>query len=618
MNSDQSGNNILEIYRNSLKSMQRFESETRLLMAEIEDLRESISSMEVRHVRLEKDMQARLSSQANDELSKLISHEQQKWSKEANTAQLALNDLEKTFNENLNRVSTDIKNQTPSKYATLLNKCESLLKNGSDILKSVDKSLINSSRENAILAIKSTSKITFSELEVAYYDTELSLSHIPEQEQGKFYRVLSKILQSGELKDDVKSNAVKFVVLLALLLIVIKETVLFIGLYTTFVIYCLITDLTNGVKTIKAITPLLVLDLKCSLFKTQLEDIMQVAVDKNKESLKQQYDNKKQELKAILDDAYKNYRNCEQRIRSTTTSETLIFNAKSTYEARIRESLDEIEELKQQLDDNNICVESNKNRLRQLIKDKEQYKIDLYERYLRPSQPGVSTLLIDSFFLGMTDTEELIEFKYDGKPTMVMYYGEDNTANEQLISMMIIQLLASMRITSIRIGIYDSFRACTPYAVFSPRELDGYIDLITTSENLKDYIQSEYDLLRVRSRDILSTSSNIEEYNKTMLARGSLTVDYHILLIQDPDDNLIKDPKFLQLCRTGFTVGIIPIIFLSNAQIMETIRGDSEKKKLFNEFLDVFQDRLYTYESKTQDLTHRGVTLKQQILNKMR
>ena len=87
-----------------------------------------------------------------------------------------------------------------------------------------------------------------------------------------------------------------------------------------------------------------------------------------------------------------------------------------------------------------------------------------------------------------------------------------------------------------------------------------------------------------------------------MLQRKSLTREYYILFIQDPDPKLLGSQKFLQLCRSGPVVGIIPIIFISHLAVSSMRSENAQILIPLIEFFECVRNNTFTFNGSTQDI----------------
>ena len=105
-----------------------------------------------------------------------------------------------------------------------------------------------------------------------------------------------------------------------------------------------------------------------------------------------------------------------------------------------------------------------------------------------------------------------------------------------------------------------------------------------------------------RNTTILTEAPSIEDYNKQMLDRKSLTREYCLLFLQDPDFKLLASQKFLQLCRSGPKVGIVPLVFLSHTNVNKMKEENDNVLDGLLSFMEIVSENAYSFNGSTQDL----------------
>lgn len=385
-------------------------------------------------------------------------------------------------------------------------------------------------------------------------------------------------------------------------LVLIYLPIFFIMPYIGIMLNSLMSNSKYTRKLIALCYPYLVLERSISDLRKDLDkrvDIMRGQrfrqIDAKKAEMLKDLETKSQQLQDRLETV-------SSETKNSLSSEDIIAKVKSDFQSRIDYEMDQCKNITTALKRIDKYNESNASQLELALSRKEDLKQKVYDYYLNPTTPGASKLLTTSFFLGMDDSEELIEFDYKGETTLVVYKGENNSVNTPLITMMLMQLLANMSIVSLQLAITDIRNACIGYAQFSPSKLSNRIRLCATDEAVSEIIELFHTELLTRTSTILTQAPNIQEFNQQMLQRKSLTREYYILFIQDPDPKLLGSQKFLQLCRSGPVVGIIPIIFISHLAVSSMRSENAQILIPLIEFFECVRNNTFTFNGSTQDI----------------
>lgn len=293
----------------------------------------------------------------------------------------------------------------------------------------------------------------------------------------------------------------------------------------------------------------------------------------------------------------------EKTVRSNISQEELNERVDLQYAREIEDCDKKIADTEKQIKRQKMFIASNEEQIPALKEQQKALLEQIKELYLNPSVPGTSRRLTKSFFLGIDEKKgTLIEFKFDGKTTLIMYKGVSCRSNKDLISMMLMQLLSSMSLTTLSIYLTDLSSAGSDYAVFFQTELSGKLHMCATSDDIKNAIEDLHRELIIRTRDILTEAETLEAYNEQMLSRKSLPREYIFFLLQDPTDTDMQNQKLVQLLLNGPTVGIIPIIFVQHTNLTEMISRAGDKAGALVRFFDAFGKCAFTFDGTTSDL----------------
>ncbi len=289
--------------------------------------------------------------------------------------------------------------------------------------------------------------------------------------------------------------------------------------------------------------------------------------------------------------------------RNSISKEELNKRVEMQYAQEIENCNKKIADTEKQIKRQKMFIASNEEQIPILKEQQKSLLEKIKELYLNPSVPGTSRRLTKSFFLGIDEKKgTLVEFKFDGKTTLIMYKGASCRSNKDLISMMLMQLLSSMSLTTLSIYLTDLSSAGSDYAVFFQTELSGKLHMCATSEDIKGAIEDLHNELIMRTRDVLTEAETLESYNEQMLSRKSLPREYIFFLLQDPTDVDMQNQKLVQLLLNGPTVGIIPIIFLQHTSLTEVISRVGDKANALIRFFDAFGECAFTFDGTTSDL----------------
>lgn len=298
------------------------------------------------------------------------------------------------------------------------------------------------------------------------------------------------------------------------------------------------------------------------------------------------------------------YAQAAEVVRSNISAEELQARVAAQFEDAVAKCEQNISDAERAIHRTQKFIHSDEERIPKLKEKQKDLLAEIKESYLNPKDPGTSRRLIKSFFLGIDENQgTLIEFKYDGKTTLIMYKGDNCRTNKDLISMMLMQLLSSMSMTILSIYLTDLRSAGTDYAVFFQSELSGKMHLCATDSDVSDAITALHTELIMRTKDILTESESLEQYNEDMLARKSLPREYIFFLLQDPTQHDMERQELQQLLNNGPTVGIIPIIFLRHADIMRGFKPSGESPAQLITFFQAFNHCSFTFDGATSDLT---------------
>lgn len=299
------------------------------------------------------------------------------------------------------------------------------------------------------------------------------------------------------------------------------------------------------------------------------------------------------------------YAQAAENVRSSISPSELQERVKAQFEEQIAQCEKDIANAERCISRTQKFIHSNEQQIPKLKDKQKEMLSQIKELYLNPTQPGTSRRLVKSFFLGIDDAQgTLIEFKFDGMATLIMYKGDNCRTNKDLISMMLMQLLSSMSLTSLSVYLADLRSAGLDYAVFFQPELSGKLHLCATDYDVGQAISSLHAELIMRRQDILTEAETLEQYNETMLARKSLPREYIFFFLQDPSPKDMEKQELQQLLNNGPAVGIIPIIFLRHTDIVNGFDASKDSANNIIPFFQAFGQYSFTFDGISSDLTY--------------
>lgn len=348
--------------------------------------------------------------------------------------------------------------------------------------------------------------------------------------------------------------------------------------------------------------PFRILSVKIQEYKQGLLDSIEAEKQRHLSALDTEERVRVGRAQKLLEQAERDLVAERERIRQTTPEEELTAAVRQSLDNTLHSKEEYVASLKRQVAENATQLSQAQHKRQKLEELKDKLKRELTETYLSPKTPGDSKILPESFFLGFDNEGALMEFNYEGKSTMVEYHGPSSASVRDLIMMMVVQLLMAMDITCVSISFIDTDSGGFDYAVFCRKDLDSVFEIISTDEAATKLVESMHAEQRARSSQILVNADNILEYNKAMIQRKSFTKDYRILIFQTISKKVMEDDKFKQLCKNGPRVGIIPIVFISKATMLEYKDSRFEERIKFAEFLESINSQIFVYDSATSNL----------------
>lgn len=282
-------------------------------------------------------------------------------------------------------------------------------------------------------------------------------------------------------------------------------------------------------------------------------------------------------------------------------------------EEEIKEEVDK--EFNHQLEELNNEIEEYNNQKRIVLENQKRCEDQLYgiqdkisklrdsisEVYWELSKVGSDKLLMKEFFLGFKDYD-LISVKHNGSAMSIIYDGESSERNSVLISMFIAQLFSNMLPNVLNITIVDIDYTCRDYSIYNGDVFDILFNYITTEDSIKSVIEGLHAELIKRQSEISPIADTIEDFNRIMIDRNSFTKEYSFIIFQNAKPEYLRNQKLLQLCRTGKTFGIMPIIFIANDTYNKILAGEDTEVAGCKQIIDTMKDYTWKFKQDTLDL----------------
>ncbi len=216
------------------------------------------------------------------------------------------------------------------------------------------------------------------------------------------------------------------------------------------------------------------------------------------------------------------------------------------------------------------------------------------EKYMGELNPGDSRLLNTNLFLGFEKDEALRVFDFKGDSSVIFYSGESSDVTELSMSIFL-ELLREVNIASLSFYIMDTNMGAPEFMPFTQKELSEVITICSTKDQCISVLNQVHSMLEERNRNILAYASDIEDFNKQMLEKNSLTREYIFLIIQESSGAILNNPKFQQICKSGYRVGIIPIVFVSASWYLMQLKGEGEEAKPAFDLLSSIKNNWFSY-----------------------
>ncbi len=592
---------LLAEYKQCLATLRTLQADDGTNQADITKYTRDIKSLQSTVEMLKVQMQTASEVQTRQKLAELISAKRNSIMQEIDQIDCKIKSIVDRSSAEKQDVMTSISLQQFPQELALLKRAKGVLASGQNVISNSMPASILASVQNAVMQDTASYDIATLTRKV-----EEHLDIVPDTvDVSIFKKVMKGLMLDTAIFNKWKPTARLGVYLLWIAVLgalLIYAPIVVVLPYSVLLIGSVATNIGRSQKLMNFCYPYKLLEDRVQQMTQDLNQRVEqlrgkeyIEINRRRDSEVSTLQSAKQSLQQKLDSA-------EMEVRASTSVEDIQERVRADFQSKIDTALQQQTAATKALERTNKYIRANARQYEETLAKKEKLKREVQEYYLSPTTPGKSKLLTSSFFLGMDNQEELIEFDYKGTSTLIIYKGENSTVNAPLITMMLMQLLASMSIISLQLAITDVHNACTSYAQFSPKKLSNRIRLCATNGEVNSVVEQYHAEMLMRNKTILTEAPSIDEYNRQMLERKSLTREYYILFLQDPDFKLLSSQKFLQLCRTGPKVGIIPLVFISHTD-MNKMRSEKDNVRIgLLDFLEIVSENTYNFNGSTQDL----------------
>lgn len=427
---------------------------------------------------------------------------------------------------------------------------------------------------------------------VSYFNScELEIEQISKH-SGKVTRFVNKFQNVvGGIKVEklsTKSNADYFIVVLVLVLV-------FIGFKYVAPVYVMllavgaVINLMRHYKIFKILLVQKTVRDNVSRIEEMLRQEVLEELDRRLEDAEQRYQAEVDRINAELDEI-------EEQIEQVTQQAEREFSFDDT---KVRNNHDiEIAGIDQKIDKLNedlADIEGKLNEKNRLLLEKKQMinsqAMALQKKYLDPEHIGEDYQFDVKFLVNVRDSK--LEF-FEHPESSCLFLYSDYEDMQAFVRLMLLQLRIKLNPFAFNVDIYDQITAGKDLIRFKPdnKEDKPSIEILfrvfSEEEKFTKEVENYKAELDRRTLIILREYRSIKEYNKFMLDIDSLTESYKFIFVLDPPNSLLGNPKLLQQCTVGGSLGIFYHVFVKEENFYRA--GDSTP-----EILDAF-GKIYIME----------------------
>lgn len=389
--------------------------------------------------------------------------------------------------------------------------------------------------------------------------------------------------------------------------------------YTFGVIGSIRGQTKNAVAMSDSLLPLAYLRRMTELRKEYMDNLCKTEQQQEIDALDAEFASDMEKLNDTLHDLEIKELQVRSQVLSNITDEDINARVNQQYSGKVKDAAAMREQAKNQ----NAALLNKKQeldtRLRNLRVQQAAAKKELENELIDLNHVGEDKTLLRSFFLGFDESGRIISLDYEGDTSLIMYSGADSSVVSPFVRMMIIQYFTNMLVNNLKIDIVDFENGGTEYDVFKQGNLNNVVSISTTDKEESSLIEELHADMRMRSSRISVCADNIDDYNRIMMERDSLTMEYRIVIFQAFSDSLCSNQKFLQLCRQGAKNGIIMFLFVN---ISSMPKLDSSKKgssagndvKRWRDLIYAIPKQFFNFNSESGEVSALGTLYKTESL----
>lgn len=465
------------------------------------------------------------------------------------------------------------------------------------------------------------------EPEIAKFGQMVKVDEVNESYKDMLTRAkeLSKQLKEYKKLPDNKSYTIAEALSLRDILINLENPKIAVGLLTAYIIVATLLVLKLPILTLTGITGFTLYSLRevIKLQKIQLQltlalERLKSSYKNNQESYKnsynlalseaqdkctQQYNEQLNLIISQQEEAKKDFEKKKLETEDLRNSEEFLSTVSNVTTTNIQNLEEEIRNLLEEITHLEERIKTSEQELQIKDEERKKCKVEIENKYQNNLSPGTDRLLQKELFLGFSKDEDISSLEYNGEPTCILYTGESVQELISLVMMIFVQIICNTSIGSLKFYIVDTEFGASDFAIFKQGKLSEVVHTCSTENDATKTIDKLHTELQNRNTTILKKAKDINEFNKLMLSRNSLTTDYRFLIIQNSGKVIFNDNKFEQLCKTGAKVGIIPIVFVSydNMQRCITDAKENEAKEYARLFKSV-KGNFFRFTTATKDI----------------
>lgn len=447
------------------------------------------------------------------------------------------------------------------------------------------------------------------------------------RDKSWFERALEKVFPTPDqvVEHPASLQILKFIVtVLVVSFFLFRVPAVLVAIYSAFIGVGVYRDINNTRNLLEVYYPYKYLEYHCIKLRDMLENDAANQKATDLQNLTDELSKFESDVETRIEDLHERISEVPDQVRRSLNEGELQKRVEALYADKLNTIQTNIgkQDLKMSRRSNELTVKQVE--LEDLKAEKTKLKDELVKAVETLESLGTSKLLLKTFFLGFSDDDRLITMDYNGETTFVMYSGTDSNCVTPFIRMMLIQFFTNMLINNLFIDIIDTDNSGVAFDIFRYEDLKDIISVASTSEEATDLISELHKEMRQRSEKISMISDDIDHFNEIMIQRDSFTLEYRIVIFNTCNPDILKNVKFLQICKNGPVTGIIPIIFYNVLEVpdlsdLSQKDKDDKSKPVYKIWSDFFKSvsQFYNFNSDTSEVSYLGPDFKQSYLERL-